>query len=310
MQQQQQQSVQVQYPFEESFNAQKNVSFFSKTEVKPAQDNIQMLPTMPKRSNSLSKPIFITPTYQKPQEPYIQQNFYQERSISSMNVEPFKKQVTTAPVAHHQRPSEQPQKNYPLRFGSIESTRVENLPYPSEPPKNTVEIVRAYQKYSSGDSQPQDQSYPKYPSGSQQPKTPMDPTAVTMPKILDPLRDANLVEGGHAVFECRVQGQPLSIQWFKGETPLKNQFRHKIFFDEPSGIARLVISTVLEDDADVYTCRITNSVGEAVTSARLTHFGKTFFTYSKLKFQFSLPNNPKLFSTVSSYPAILSIVKQ
>jgi hypothetical protein len=272
-QQQNYQPVQVQYPFEQSYNSQKNVSFFSKTEVKPAQDNIQMLPSAPKRSNSLSKPIYITPTYQKPQEPYIQQNFYQEKSVSSvssMNFEPSKKQVTTA-----QRPTEQPQKTYPLRFGSIESTRVDNVPYPSEPPKSTVEIVRAYQKYSS-DSQPHEPPFsPKYPSGAQQPKTFMDPTAVTRPKILDQLRDANLVEGGHAVFECRVQGQPLSIQWFKGETPLKNQFRHKMFYDEPSGVVRLVISTVLEDDADVYTCRISNSIGDAVTSAKLAHFGKT-----------------------------------
>ena len=46
-----------------------------------------------------------------------------------------------------------------------------------------------------------------------------------------------------------------------------------MFYDEPTGIARLVISTVLEDDSDVYTCRVTNSIGDAVTSARLMHFG-------------------------------------
>ena len=271
MQQQQQQPIQVQYPFEQSFSSQK--SFFSKTEIKPAQDNIQMMPSMPKRSNSLSKPIFITPTYQKPQEPYIQhdqlqqqQNFYQDRSsFSSTNAEPIRKPVMTKPL-------EQPIKTYPLRFGSIESSRItDQAPSRASP----VEIVRAYQKYSS-EPQEQDHFSPKYPSGSQQPKTPMDPTAVTRPKVLDPLRDAALVEGGHAVFECRLQGQPLSIQWFKGETPLKNQFRHKMSYDEPSGVARLVISTVLEDDADVYSCRATNSIGEDVTSARLMPFGNIF----------------------------------
>ena len=256
----------MQTHYEPQFSPQKNVSFFSKTEVKPAQDNIKMMPTTQKRSNSLSKPIFITP-YQKPQEPLFQPNYYPDKSsVSSMYIEPHRKPIVTKPI-------EQPQKNYPLRFGSIESTKVDNTLHQSEMPKSNVEIVRAYQKYST-EPQPQDLAFsPKYPSSTQQQKTPMDPTAVTKPKVLDPLKDADLIEGGHAVFECRVQGQPLSIQWFKGETPLKNQFRHKMSYDEPSGVARLVISTVLEDDADVYTCRISNSIGDDVTSARLMHIG-------------------------------------
>lgn len=170
------------------------------------------------------------------------------------------KVISTRPQEpHRQGPT-------PIRLGPIESSKVE-LPISTDSPQNKpVEIIRAYTKYPSSD---QEDKTPKYPSGVQQPRLPSDPHAVTMPKVLEPLRNVDLVEGGQAVFECRLQGQPLSVQWFKGDRELKSQYRHNMSYDDKNGIARLKISTVLDDDADVYTCRATNSVGEAITSAKL-----------------------------------------
>lgn len=60
--------VQVQHhqpkKFQLSEETASQKSFYSQTEVKPAQDSVHMMPTQP-RSNSLSKPISITPM-QKP----------------------------------------------------------------------------------------------------------------------------------------------------------------------------------------------------------------------------------------------------
>ena len=153
----------------------------------------------------------------------------------------------------------------PLRLGTIESTKIDAPSSYSPPqPMKSVEIVRAY---------------PKYPESPQQPQQPstaeVDPSAMVKPSVLQALRDINLIEGGQAVFECLLQGNPLNIQWFKGEKEIKNQFRHKISFDEKTGVAKLYMTTVLEDDAGTYTCRATNQLGEAITSSQ-------FMSYSNL----------------------------
>jgi len=45
----------------------------------------------------------------------------------------------------------------------------------------------------------------------------VDPAQMIRPRVLEPLSGAvEFVEGGPAVFECRVEGNPLSVQWFRG----------------------------------------------------------------------------------------------
>lgn len=299
-------------------------SYFSQTEVKPAQDSVKMLPTQP-RSSSLSKPVQITPM-QRPQfvkhlqnttvkqgnRPVLQctvksspdtdikwfkngmliepstdymPNHDKLTGVCSLTIsegypqdsgeytcvatnpvgnesstawlvvrepslerverqEPFKKTVST-------RPNEQARQGQtPLRLGTIESSKVE-LPMPVEPHK-------------------------AYPSVSHEAQLPIDPSALTKPRVLEELKNVDLVEGGQALFECRIQGHPLNIQWFKGDRELKNQYRHKIAFDDRTGLARLLIGTVLEDDAGVYTCRASNSIGDAQTSSKLVPTGLIF----------------------------------
>lgn len=131
------------------------------------------------------------------------------------------------------RPSES--RPTPLNLGAIKSSRVE----PTEP--KPVEIIRAYQKYP-------DQG---------------------IPKVIEHLKDTSLVEGGQVYFQCRFDGHPLKIQWYKGDREITSQYRHRMSFDDKTGTAKLCIGTVLEDDSDVYICRAYNDLGEAFTKASL-----------------------------------------
>jgi hypothetical protein len=136
----------------------------------------------------------------------------------------------------------------PIRLGTIESSKVEvQVTDNQHQTQKPVEIVRAYQKF---------------------------PDTAKKPKIVQPLRDVELIEGGSALFECVIEGHPLNIQWFKGDKELKNQFRHKISFDQKTGLTKLYITTIFEDDADLYTCRAFNSAGEAETSSKLIRVTK------------------------------------
>jgi hypothetical protein len=148
----------------------------------------------------------------------------------------------------------------PLRIGQIESSRVEMPIGADTSPKQQkpVEIVKAYQKY------PETRTSEVEMQESTMKGQPIKPI------VLQPLRNVNLVEGGQAVFECKIQGNPLDIKWYKGDKELKNQYRHKISYDDRTHTAKLLISTVFEDDADQYTCRASNQLGEVSTSARLT----------------------------------------
>jgi len=123
----------------------------------------------------------------------------------------------------------------PLRLGAIESSKVEvqeSSSYQQEQRSSTLDV-----------------------SGK--------------PRILEPLKDVHYVEAASASLECRIQGAQLSIQWYKNGIQLPSQFRYKMVFDEATGMARLFIATVLEDDAGEYTCRASNHFGEASTSSRL-----------------------------------------
>lgn len=161
----------------------------------------------------------------------------QRNEIFQPITEPYKKSMPTRSSDSRPVPT-------PLNLGPIHSSKVEP---PSQPADNKpVEIIRAYQKY----------------------------PATGIPKVVEHLKDTQLIEGGQAYFECRFEGEPLQIQWFKGDKEIKNQFRYKISFDDKTGIARLCIGTVLEDDSDVYTCRAFNSLGEAFTKAKLVPMEK------------------------------------
>lgn len=89
------------------------------------------------------------------------------------------------------------------------------------------------------------------------------------PVVLEPLKNVEYVEADSALFECKVQGHYINIDWFRGAQELINPFRYKMSYDELSGMARLFIATVLKEDAGEYTCRVSNSSGQVATTALL-----------------------------------------
>ena len=94
---------------------------------------------------------------------------------------------------------------------------------------------------------------------------------------MQPLNNVEFYEADSALFECRVQGHYLNIQWFKGNQPLENPFRYKMSYDELSGMARLFIATCLREDAGEYTCQVANKIGEISSTAHLILIGENNF---------------------------------
>ena len=94
------------------------------------------------------------------------------------------------------------------------------------------------------------------------------------PEFFVPLNNADLIEGGQAVFQCSVQGkEPMKIQWFKQNKEIIPKYRYKASYDSSTGMCQLVISTILEDDVGQYSCKATNEFGEDTTTSNLAPSG-------------------------------------
>lgn len=82
------------------------------------------------------------------------------------------------------------------------------------------------------------------------------------------MKKVEVVEGSAAKLECWVHGKPEpSIEWFKGDEPVKPSKRVKTYFD--SEVCRLTISDTVYDDEGEYKCVATNELGSASCSAEL-----------------------------------------
>lgn len=79
-----------------------------------------------------------------------------------------------------------------------------------------------------------------------------------------------LVEGQHVHLEAQVEPRAdpnLRIEWFKNGVSLTTGTRIRSTFD--FGLVTLAINGLRADDSAIYTCRATNLVGEAVSTATL-----------------------------------------
>lgn len=69
--------------------------------------------------------------------------------------------------------------------------------------------------------------------------------------------------------ECTVEGNPLpTVQWFKNESNIDNSPDYIITYN--NGEAVLKFEEVFVEDQATYTCKATNQVGQASTSASLS----------------------------------------
>ena len=89
-------------------------------------------------------------------------------------------------------------------------------------------------------------------------------------KIIEPLKDFNLVEGSQVVFSCTIDAYPKpEVNWFKDGQPLMASQRYKTYFDMHLSIATLVIKTSYLSDRGTYKCIASNVAGQDETSANL-----------------------------------------
>lgn len=102
------------------------------------------------------------------------------------------------------------------------------------------------------------------------------PESTRPPVFKSPLKDQlNLQEGGFAHFEARLEpvgDSTLRVEWFKDGQPVHASSRITSFFN--FGYVALTIKQVTIHDIGNYTCRATNALGQATTSANITVVSK------------------------------------
>ncbi|XP_033911554.3 myosin light chain kinase, smooth muscle isoform X2 [Acipenser ruthenus] len=93
---------------------------------------------------------------------------------------------------------------------------------------------------------------------------------LSKPWFLSPLQDLSKPEGSSACLQCHIQGYPdPEVLWFRGEEPLRESPCIKMEYEQ-DGSCSLLLSNTSPEDSGLYSCKATNSQGEAVCSARLT----------------------------------------
>lgn len=104
------------------------------------------------------------------------------------------------------------------------------------------------------------------------------------PEFVVPLRNAIVREGEKFKFECKVIGKPIpEVIWLKDDIPVVNNPDYQTSFEPEEGICTLNIEETFAEDTAKFTCKATNSAGEAKTTALLTVSG-IFLKKSKLLF--------------------------
>lgn len=95
-------------------------------------------------------------------------------------------------------------------------------------------------------------------------------TTSQAPVFTSPIKDQRLIENAPLHFEARLipVGDPdLKVEWFKNNIPLQQANRISTMHD--FGYVALDMKYVNPEDSATYTCRATNRLGQAVTSATL-----------------------------------------
>lgn len=100
-------------------------------------------------------------------------------------------------------------------------------------------------------------------------KNPIEQSPPAPPHFIVPLCDVTVQEGESYQFMCQLQSIPpdTQIEWFVNGLPIKS-YSHYIVSNENS-LCTLSIKETFTEDAAQFTCRATNHMGFADTSARL-----------------------------------------
>ncbi|XP_071495752.1 uncharacterized protein [Diadema antillarum] len=95
------------------------------------------------------------------------------------------------------------------------------------------------------------------------------------PEFVTPLQNSRAKKGAPFAFECVLKGDPVPVvEWLRNNTPIQTENPdYKLARNTETGVCRLEIDEVFPEDAARYTCRATNEVGKAETTAMLSVFG-------------------------------------
>lgn len=91
-----------------------------------------------------------------------------------------------------------------------------------------------------------------------------------IPRIYSHLKDVTLEEGQNIRLTCTASGPELNIKWLKDGNPVEKSARLRVLVNE--GILCMEIIRSMPSDSGEYTCLLTNSNGDASTSAIVTIF--------------------------------------
>ncbi|KAK3888336.1 hypothetical protein Pcinc_007597 [Petrolisthes cinctipes] len=107
-------------------------------------------------------------------------------------------------------------------------------------------------------------------SARSQRTTTVEETTMQAPVFTSPIKDQRLTENAPLHFEARLipVGDPdLKVEWFKNNVPIQHANRISTMHD--FGYVALDMKYVKPEDSGTYTCRATNRLGQAVTTATL-----------------------------------------
>lgn len=88
------------------------------------------------------------------------------------------------------------------------------------------------------------------------------------PRFTAPLHDVVVQEGEKLTLECRVTGQPEpQVTWFKDHIAIANDNPDYTTSCCQDGVCKLSIEETFAEDSAKFSCKATNSVGNAETAA-------------------------------------------
>ncbi len=89
------------------------------------------------------------------------------------------------------------------------------------------------------------------------------------------LESAIVLTGSRHLFECLAIGsQPFQINWSKNGVELVNSSNLTMSFNEKTGICQLILHEANLNDNALFSCKVSNDLGLAETSAYLKVKGK------------------------------------
>ena len=100
----------------------------------------------------------------------------------------------------------------------------------------------------------------------------VNPAEGASPPVFEQIfRNARFAQGGNALFEGKVKGNPRpQVVWTRKGLQMKATEKHQMVYDENSGKVSLMIKSIGPGDEGEYTCTALNPYGEAICTVYIS----------------------------------------